>query len=106
MLEKTLDEFMKTIEGSKFEFISGMAEGADILGEKYAEEHDYPVRKFPAKWAVYGKSAGFRRNEEMVSYASYGKGVLFAFWDGESKGTKNTIDLAVENNFVLSVIKF
>lgn len=62
--------------------------GADYLGELWAAEHDIPVRLFPAAWNKLGKRAGFVRNKAMADYADG----LVAFWNGESKGTKNMID--------------
>ncbi len=84
---------------NQFEIVSGHARGADIMGEKFADEHDIKLKIFPAEWDKYGKSAGYRRNAEMAKYAVEGKeqgviGVLIAFWDGKSKGTKSMIDLA------------
>ena len=35
---------------------------------------------------MHGKSAGYIRNEQMAQNAD----ALVAFWDGKSKGTKNT----------------
>lgn len=67
--------------------ISGTARGADKLGERYAEEMGHNVMRFPADWEQYGKSAGYIRNKEMAEVAD----MLIAFWDGESKGTKNMI---------------
>lgn len=51
---------------------------------------------FPAKWDTYGKAAGMIRNKEMADYAikDSEKAILFAFWDGESRGTKGMIDIA------------
>jgi len=72
------------------EVVSGGAKGADILGEKYAYERGYPVKRFPADWDKHGKSAGYKRNVEMADYAD----ALIAFWDGKSKGTKHMIDIA------------
>ena len=46
--------------------ISGRARGADKLGEKWAEERGIPIDYYPAQWARYGKSAGPRRNIEML----------------------------------------
>ena len=44
---------------------------------------------------MYGKKAGYIRNKQMAEYAhTHGNGVLFAFWDGKSKGTKLMIELA------------
>jgi hypothetical protein len=75
---------------NQVEIVSGTANGADKLGEKYANEKGYPIKQFPADWDKYGKSAGYKRNEEMAKYAD----ALIAFWDGKSKGTKHMIDLA------------
>lgn len=75
------------------EIISGTANGADKLGERYANEMGFKIIRFPADWNRFGKSAGYRRNEEMAEYAD----VLIAFWDGKSKGTKHIIDLANDN---------
>jgi len=64
----------------QIEIVSGCAEGADRLGEKYAKEYNLPVKHFPANWNRYGKSAGYLRNGDMAQYAD----ALIAFWDGES----------------------
>lgn len=74
----------------EIEIVSGMAKGADSLGETFAENYDFKLKQFPALWDIFGKSAGFKRNERMARYAD----VLIAFWDGESKGTKHMINLA------------
>lgn len=70
--------------------ISGGARGADSLAEKFASEHSLAFVEFPAKWERYGKSAGYRRNVTIVQNAD----MIFAFWNGTSKGTKHTIDIA------------
>ena len=82
--------------------ISGCAPGADTLGAEWAAAHHVAVQTFPAYWNVYGKSAGFIRNAEMGEHAD----ALIAFWDGKSKGTKNSIDIAEELNKKLYVIKY
>ena len=78
------------ISQTNIEIVSGCAKGADVLGEKYAKEHNYPIKQFPANWDKFGKSAGYKRNEEMANYAN----ALIAFWDKRSIGTKHMIDLA------------
>jgi hypothetical protein len=70
--------------------ISGAARGADQLGELWAAEFQVPCERFPADWDRYGKSAGYRRNEQMASAAE----ALIALWDGESRGTKHMIETA------------
>lgn len=84
------------------EIVSGTARGADKLGERYGNDKGYNIKKFPADWNKYGKSAGYRRNEQMAVYAD----ILIAFWDGKSRGTKHMIDLANSYNLEVNVIYF
>lgn len=72
------------------EVISGGARGVDTFGEAWARTHHIPVRRFPAEWQRYGKSAGFRRNEAMAHVAD----ALIAVWDGSSPGTGHMIATA------------
>lgn len=101
---------IKLITLSKLELsvvISGGAKGADRLGECYAFDNGYSVIRFQALWGVYGKSAGPRRNNEMAKFASEsGSGTLIAFWDGESRGTKNMIDTARRYGLHVIVVEY
>ncbi len=74
--------------------VSGTARGADSLGEGYAEFREAELLRMPANWEMYGKSAGYRRNEEMAHLAD---GAVI-FWDGRSRGTQHMIDLCVRRN--------
>ncbi len=74
------------------EVVSGCAPGADRAGELWAGEHDLPVKAFPALWEKYGRSAGYRRNDEMAKYAE----ALVVVWDGSSRGTANMIEIATK----------
>lgn len=78
------------------EIISGGARGADSLGEQLADSYGLKLTVFPAQWDTYGKAAGMIRNKEMADYATKDsdKAILFAFWDGQSRGTKGMIDIA------------
>lgn len=93
---------------NQVEFVSGTARGADTLGEKYAYTYGYRVKRFPANWDLYGKRAGYLRNEQMAKYSvtDGNNGVLFAFWDGQSKGTKHMIDLAIRHGLEVHVIRY
>lgn len=70
--------------------VSGTARGVDRLGEQYTRERGYPIERYPADWDRYGKSVGFRRNEQMVAVAD---GAVM-FWNGESHGTRHDIELS------------
>lgn len=101
-LKATLDEWKKSKklkEDDKVTIVCGCAEGADDLGRKYANEVGFEVKEFPANWNLLGKVAGVLRNKEMAKFASEsesGDGVLFAFWNGKSNGTRNMINTAVQ----------
>ena len=84
------------------EIVSGTARGADSMGEKYANEREYKIARFPADWNKYGKSAGYVRNKEMADYADG----LIAFWDGQSKGTLHMINLAKERGLNIRIFNF
>lgn len=83
LLSKTLNKYL----GDVTEIVCGGAVGADTLGEKWALEHNIPVRYFFPEWNRFGKSAGVIRNHQMGDYADF----LVAFWDGQSRGTKDMI---------------
>lgn len=86
-----LDQVIEAVLQSRFditEVVSGTASGVDRLGESFAREHNCPVKRFPADWKQFGKSAGPRRNKQMGDYAD----VLIAVWDGKSRGTKQMIE--------------
>lgn len=86
--------------------VSGGARGADALAEKYASLRGFDLRVFPADWSL-GRSAGFIRNQEMHRFISQfpHRGVV-AFWDGVSRGTSHSFDLARQFNNPLRVVRF
>ena len=84
------------------DFVSGEANGADSLGKKWALSRGYKVALFPANWELYGKSAGYRRNEEMAKAATH----LVAFWDGRSRGTAHMVSTADRYNLKIRVERY
>ncbi len=82
--------------------VSGGAKGADSLAEKYAAECGIPTKIRKPNWDKFGKSAGFRRNEEIVEDSDE----IVAFWDGKSKGTIHTINLAEQAGKPVHIYKF
>src|SRR5574341_450857 len=46
--------------------IQGGAEGADFLAKQYAIVNCIKLKEYPANWNLYGRSAGFIRNEQML----------------------------------------
>jgi len=75
--------------------------GADALVDKVARSFGCPVETHPADWERHGRSAGFRRNQEMVDL---GANVCLAFWDGESRGTLDCFSKAVKAGIPVRLI--
>ncbi len=70
--------------------ISGGARGADALAARFAGRYGLPLEVIPADWKKHGRKAGPVRNAEIVERAD----VLVAFWDGLSRGTRDSITRA------------
>lgn len=70
--------------------VSGGAIGADSLGARYAVDRGIDLVVYRPDWDRYGRGAGFRRNKTIVNNSD----IVYAFWDGVSKGTSNTINYA------------
>ena len=70
--------------------ISGGAGGTDTLAARFAFLHDIPLVVVSADWKKYGRGAGPVRNTEIVRLAD----TLAAFWDGKSRGTRDSISKA------------
>ena len=81
---------------------SGGARGADSLAEKYAHEKHIFMVVYHPEWDKYGRGAGFIRNKLIIDDSD----VVFAFWDGASKGTLNSINLAEKAGKVVHVIRY
>lgn len=116
--EKVL-EFIEARDASGIEIVSGGCDvpgmmtykrksgkliyGADGLAERLAEEMGWPLKTFDPDWSKYGpKDAGVIRNAQMSVYGTH----CMAFWDGNSRGTRNMIDLARLQGLEVKVINF
>lgn len=88
-----------------FRIIVGDAkDGADPIFWSVAEALEVPRLRFNARWKVFGKSAGFKRNGVMVMWLVrlHDRGhpaIVLAAWDGKSRGTKDTMDKARAHGF-------
>lgn len=70
--------------------VSGGAHGVDATAEYAARCRHMQALIFLPNWRKYGRSAGMLRNQLIVDNADK----LVAFWDGKSRGTRNSISLA------------
>lgn len=106
LLKTSLDNVLREVTDT-VEIVSGGANGADRLAERYAKEKGYGLHIVRAEWNLYGKRAGYLRNAKMHEYISGDeKRICVAFWDGISKGTQHSFTLADTYNNPLTVIKF
>lgn len=116
LLKFKLNKILKTC--SDITIIEGGAQGADRLARKYAKEKGYKYKTFEANWNdlhstnclvkvnkqgfEYNALAGHNRNLLMAD-----NGVaLVAFWDGQSTGTKDMIEIAKNKGLPVRVIKY
>ena len=105
LLEVTITQWAKDnpqINQDEVTIISGGARGADKLGERFAREYSLLLQIYPAQWDMYGKSAGYRRNQVMAEVSN----VAFIFWDSQSKGTEHMINLCRSKNIDTHVIEY
>ena len=75
--------------------IEGEAAGVDSMARSWAEARGLPVEKYPADWGKYGKSAGPRRNRQMLYEGK--PDIVIAFVNKpiiQSRGTYNMISNA------------
>lgn len=99
---KILDDFIR----SKFDLseidtvVSGGAKGADALAERFAEEHNFKIDVKKAEWGKYGRAAGPIRNALIVEEAD----AVVAFPTVDSRGTKNSMEIARKKNKRIEVL--
>lgn len=82
--------------------VSGCAQGADTLGERYAWRRRLKVEKYPADWDNLGKAAGPMRNEKMAKNAD--ALIAFPLYGVPNRGTLDIIRRAQQHHLQVRVI--
>jgi hypothetical protein len=85
--------------------ISGMARGADIIARDWAKANDIPVLEFPAKWEELGRSAGPKRNIQMLKEGKPTHVIAFFPKGKRTKGTEHMISISKEKGIPVKVIE-
>jgi YspA, cpYpsA-related SLOG family len=84
--------------------IAGGACGADRQAEACARELGLAVGVYPARWDRHGRSAGYRRNVQMLDrLADFPHRYVIAF-SIASRGTQHTIDQARQRGIPVRVV--
>lgn len=97
LLATSLEPYLKDVDL----VISGGANGADKLGEKWATLNGIETLIFLADWEHFGKRAGFIRNVDIITSCD----LCIAFWDGISRGTAHSISLCNKYNKEVKIIQ-
>lgn len=94
MVIQAIKEVVDEYDLDKYEtvFIHGACpKGLDKQVADLAEQWGVEAEAYPANWDAFGKSAGFKRNQQMVDH---GADVCLAFIRNNSNGATHTANLA------------
>ena len=97
--KKTVDDYIEEI-GKPELIVSGGARGVDKMAEKYAKEKKIAMQVFPPNWDKYGKSAGPKRNTQIIENSTH----VIAFPSVNSVGTIDSINKAKKYNKILKIV--
>lgn len=96
-----IDKYIKHHDLVIQKIVSGDAPGIDQIAEDYAISRGYAFEAFLADWDNFPGSAGYIRNEQIIDAATH----VLAFWDGKSKGTGHSKDLALKKRRLTTTAK-
>lgn len=102
LLEDIIDQYKSVNQTHYTAVVSGGAKGADTLAERYAEKNNLKKIIYYPDWDRHGKQAGFLRNTTIIEDAD----IVFAFWDGYSRGTLDSINKAKQRNKIIIITDF
>ena len=74
--------------------ISGGAQGVDFCAKEFALKNKIAFLEFLPQYSIYKKGAPIKRNKQIADASD----VVFAFWDGKSRGTKSMIEYCKAQN--------
>jgi len=95
--KEIIEESLRGMEVT--EIVSGGAKGVDTVAKRYAKDNNIKYKEFLPDYREHGDYAPLKRNDEIVEYSD----MVLAIWDGFSKGTRYTIQKALELRKVVIV---
>lgn len=82
--------------------VSGGAKGADSLAALFADEYKLPKIIHLPNYEKYGRQAPLTRNDLIIKDSQ----AIIAFWDGESRGTLDSIKKAINLKKDIVIVPF
>ena len=83
-----VDNLEKYLPPDTSEIVSGGAMGIDTCANEFAKKNGLKITIFYPDYKRFGRTAPLKRNLQIIEYAD----IVYAFWDGKSRGTKFVID--------------
>lgn len=83
------------------EIITGGANGVDAIAEYYAKTEGIKMTVFYPQYQAHGRRAPLIRNNVIIEEAE----AMLAIWDGESSGTRYTIEKAKREGLKVMVVR-
>ena len=96
-----LHEYIKDLGEQPDVIVSGGANGVDTLAAEYAKSNGIELVVIRPDYDRYGRAATHIRNRQIVEQAD----AVLAIWDGESRGTLSTINIARRLQKMIKVVK-
>lgn len=84
--------------------IHGDCRGVDRWAAEWAKSCNLPVSAYPVDEKLDGPwpAAGPRRNRRMLDTSK--PDLVLAFWDGHSRGTRSTVEYAVQRGIPVRIV--
>lgn len=96
----TAENFGEYLPPECTEIVSGGAKGIDSCAADYARANGLTLTEFLPDYKKYGRGAPLVRNKQIVDYAD----LVIAFWNGESKGTRFTVNYAQKQGKPVKIV--
>jgi hypothetical protein len=104
-IENILKTYANTENNNSNTIIHGGCRGADSIGGYIGKKLNMNIAVYKAQWNKYGKAAGPIRNQQMIDEGK--PDIVYAFHSciEKSKGTKDMVNKAIENNIPVHIVK-